>query len=215
MSNSTVICNAEESAFAVPFPGNYVLVLFLLCLSALFSGLTLGLLGLDKMGLQIVIGGEDALAKKYAQAILPVRENGNLLLCTLLLGNVAVNALLSILMADMTSGLVGFLSSTILIVIFGEIIPQASCSRHALFIGYYSLPVVKCFIVLFYVLACPLGYMLDKVLGEDLGKVNLYVDSHQICSLRLWHRISFYVRYYPLQTGTEEDACAARGAWSC
>ena len=86
-TNSTIICAVEASAFAVPFPGNYILVLFLICLSALFSGLTLGLLGLDKMGLQIVIGGEDAVAKMHAQAILPVRENGNLLLCTLLLGN--------------------------------------------------------------------------------------------------------------------------------
>ena len=83
---------------------------------------------------------------------------------------IAVNALLSILMADMTSGLVGFLSSTVLIVIFGEIIPQASCSRHALLIGYYSLPVVKSFILLFYIMAYPMGYILDKVLGEDLGK---------------------------------------------
>jgi len=67
--------------------------------------------------------------------------NGNLLLCTLLLGNVAVNALLSILMADLTGGMTGFLVSTFAIVIFGEIVPQASCSRYPLEIGSLCVPV--------------------------------------------------------------------------
>lgn len=56
-----------------------------------------------------------------------MRADGNLLLCTLLLGNVAVNALLSIVMADLTSGLVGFALATVIITIFGEIIPQVVC----------------------------------------------------------------------------------------
>ena len=41
---------------------------------------------------------------KYARRIFPIRRRGNLLLCTILLGNVSVNALLSILMAGMTEG---------------------------------------------------------------------------------------------------------------
>ncbi len=58
------------------------------------------------------------------QRIAPVRADGNLLLCSLLFGNVAVNVLISILMADLTSGLVGFFASTILIVIVGDVLPQ-------------------------------------------------------------------------------------------
>ena len=104
-------------------------IVLLSCFSALFSGLTLGLLSLDKIGLKIVMSGGDEHLAALAATIAPVRENGNLLLCTLLLGNVAVNAYLSILMAEITSGLAGFLISTAVIVIFGEIIPQASCSR--------------------------------------------------------------------------------------
>lgn len=53
-----------------------------------------------------------------------MRADGNLLLCSLLFGNVAVNVLISILMSDLTSGLVGFFASTILIVIVGDIVPQ-------------------------------------------------------------------------------------------
>jgi metal transporter CNNM len=188
MSNSTLCPELQEAAaISIPVPLNYFIIMFLISLSALFSGLTLGLLGLDKMGLQIVIGGDDLVAAKYAKAILPVRENGNQLLCTLLLGNVSVNSMLSILMADMTSGVVGFLSSTIMIVIFGEIIPQASCSRHALKVGYYSLPVVKFFILVFYFAAYPLGYLLDKLLGDDIGTIHSRTELRKMLELHVKH----------------------------
>ena len=121
---------AEESGWisAVPVAVQILLTILLLCLSALFSGLTLGLMSLDITGLEIVMAGDDPVQAKYAKDIYPVRKKGNLLLCTLLLGNVAVNSLLSIFMASFTSGTVGFLTSTIMIVIFGEILPQALVS---------------------------------------------------------------------------------------
>ena len=194
MSNSScVTCcdgltdDGEASAFALPSPYNFIMIVFLIMLSALFSGLTLGLLGLDKIGLQIVIGGDDPIQAKYAKAILPLRENGNVLLCTLLLGNVAVNALLSILLADMTSGLVGFLASTIIIVLFGEIIPQATCSRYALAIGYRSLPIVKAFVVIFYIFTFPLGAVLDYALGEDIGTIHTGTELRKMLEIHVQH----------------------------
>ena len=42
-----------------------------------------------------------------------------------------VNALLSILLSEIAGGLVGFLASTAVIVVFGEIVPQATCNRCA------------------------------------------------------------------------------------
>jgi metal transporter CNNM len=123
------LCKSDnEWITAIPFVVQIMLIIVLICLSALFSGLTLGLMSLDKTGLEIVMSGDDPKAAAYAKAIYPVRDDGNLLLCTLLLGNVAVNALLSILLAEYAGGIVGFVASTFLIVIFGEILPQAFVS---------------------------------------------------------------------------------------
>lgn len=144
--------------------------IFLLFMSGLFSGLTLGLLGLDPVSLKIVAKGDTTNAK-YAQKVIPIRAKGNLLLCTLLLGNVAVNSALSILLANFAGGLIGFVLSTSFIVIFGEIIPQAACSRYALYIGSKVIHIVRVLIFLIYPLGWPIARILDCVLGDELGLV--------------------------------------------
>ena len=150
---------------------NVILAVFLLLLSGLFSGLTLGLMSLDMVSLEILAEGGDEEEKEYAKKIIPVRAKGNLLLCTLLLGNTMVNALIAILMADLTDGLVGLAVSTLSIVVCGEIVPQAACSRHGLYIGANTVWIVKIFIVLMYIIAWPISLALDYVLGRDIGQV--------------------------------------------
>jgi len=165
---------------------SFIFVGILILMSGLFSGLTLGLLGLDLNGLEIVEGGDDERSREMARVIMPVRANGNLLLCTLLLGNVAVNALLSILMADLTSGLMGFVLSTIIIVIFGEIIPQASCSRYPLEIGSKTVPLVKVIMFFLYPATKPLAWALDRLLGDELGTI--YSSAELIKLMRIHER---------------------------
>jgi hypothetical protein len=95
------ICNASPLD-GFPVWLSVILVVFLLVLSAMFSGLTLGVLGLDLTGLEIVKESGDANNAKYAERIYPIRKNGNQLLCTLTLGSTCVNALVAILMAVRT-----------------------------------------------------------------------------------------------------------------
>lgn len=166
---------------------NFVAIIILVCFSGLFSGLTLGLLGLDLIGLEIVIDGDNEELKACAKKIYPVRQDGNLLLCTLLLGNVAVNALLSILLADLTSGLVGFIASTALIVIFGEIVPQASCSRYALQIGSKAIPIVKVIMIFLYIFAKPISMVLDFWLGEEVGTIHSRYELMKLLQIHVSH----------------------------
>jgi len=168
--NSTACPTTEAEEGGIPVGVQYFLIVILVLFSALFSGLTLGLMTLDPSGLEIVMANsDDPGMARAAKAIYPVRLNGNLLLCTLLLGNVGVNSLLSIFMADLSNGLVGFIVSTGVIVVFGEIIPQAICSRFALQVGEKTIPMVKVIMVLLYPICKPLSMVLNKALGHEIG----------------------------------------------
>ena len=170
-TNCTTAAPVQQNEWiaAIPFAVQIIIIIILIGFSAIFSGLTLGLLSLDLTGLEIVIEGDDPVVAEYARRIYPVRKNGNLLLTTLLLGNVAVNSILSIVMADKTGGIVGFLASTFLIVIFGEILPQAFCSRHGLKIGSATIPLVRVIILLFLPVSYPLASALNCMLGKELA----------------------------------------------
>jgi len=141
----------------------YLLIALLLTLSALFSGLTLGFLGLDKSELE----RKRKLGNEKAEAVYEVRKNNNLLLVTLLVGNVLVNAVLSVLLASFTSGVVAVAFSTFLIVIFGEIIPQAFFAKYALEVGYFFVPIVRFLLIVFYPIAFPIAWILEKVMGKE------------------------------------------------
>ena len=165
------LCVAESNPEIVVDPLSIVIAVVLIGLSGLFSGLTLGLMSLDPQGLKVMIAGGNPAERRQAERILPVREQGNLLLCTLLLGNTLVNAVIAIFLSELTSGLVGTLVTTALILIFGEILPQSVCSRHALAIGAFTLPIVQVFIVLCYPVAYPISVLLDRMLGREISGV--------------------------------------------
>jgi hypothetical protein len=131
----------------------------LLIFSGLFSGLTLGLMSLDIRQLELAIAGGDAEKKKQAEKILPLRRRGNLLLCTLLLGNTLVNSGIAILTASFTGGIVGGIVSTVFILIFGEILPQSVCSRYGLAAGAVVVDLVR--VIIFFLL--PIALPMSKV----------------------------------------------------
>ena len=145
----------------------YLIVAILVILSACFSGLTLGFFSLNLSSLERKVKLGDTRAIK----IYPIRKRGNLLLCTLLIGNVAVNSAAAIFLGEIASGLAAGVIATVLIVIFGEIIPQAFFSRFALTLGAKTIWLVKIFIFLLYPIAYPLSLGLDKLLGDELQTI--------------------------------------------
>uniref|UniRef100_A0A803SYA6 Metal transporter n=1 Tax=Anolis carolinensis TaxID=28377 RepID=A0A803SYA6_ANOCA len=162
----------EEKKFLLPFWLQVIFISLLLGLSGMFSGLNLGLMALDPMELRIVQNCGTEKEKNYAKRIEPVRRQGNYLLCSLLLGNVLVNTTLTILLDDIAgSGLVAVVVSTIGIVIFGEIVPQAICSRHGLAVGANTIFLTKFFMMMTFPASFPVSKLLDCVLGQEIGTV--------------------------------------------
>lgn len=130
----------------------------------MFSGMTLGYFSLDLDTIRRRAKAGD----KRAQAIYPIRKKGNLLLTTLLLGNVTVNTILSIYLGSLVSGVFASILATSLIFLFGEIGPQALFSRHALELGSRLAPVTRVLLVIFYPIAFPVSWTLDKLLGHAI-----------------------------------------------
>jgi len=132
------------------------------------------MVGLDLKDVEMMCEGpfetkEEERMGRLARRVLPLRRRGNLLLCTVTLGNVMVNSGLSILMAEFTGGGIAMVVSTALIVIFGEIVPQAIFSRHAITAGAYLSWIVWITMVLTFVVAFPISAILDKILGEEIS----------------------------------------------
>ncbi|XP_028843853.1 metal transporter CNNM2a [Denticeps clupeoides] len=168
----TTVVVVEAKKFLLPLWLQVTLILLLLSLSGIFSGLNLGLMALDLMELRIVQNCGTDKEKRYARKIEPVRRQGNYLLCTLLLGNVLVNTTLTILLDDLVgSGAVAVVASTVGIVIFGEIVPQAVCSRHGLAIGANTIVLTRLFMIITFPAAFPVSKVLDLILGQEIGTV--------------------------------------------
>ncbi|KAH8244541.1 hypothetical protein KR032_008228, partial [Drosophila birchii] len=148
-----------------------IIIVTCLCFSALFSGLNLGLMAMDRTELKILRNTGTEKEKRYASKIAPVRDQGNYLLCSILLGNVLVNSTFTILLDGLTSGLFAVIFSTLAIVLFGEITPQAVCSRHGLAIGAKTILITKTVMAITAPLSYPVSRILDKLLGEEIGNV--------------------------------------------
>jgi CBS domain containing-hemolysin-like protein len=149
----------------------WILIIFCLMQSAIFSGMTIGVFGLGRLRLEI----EAEANNKEAIKILQIRRDSNFLLTTLLWGNIAVNVLVAQLTGSVLTGASAFLFSTFVITSFGEIAPQAYFSRNALSLGAKLTPLVRFYQLLLYPVAKPTALILDWWLGRE--KLDLFKEQ--------------------------------------
>jgi len=155
-------------------------IILSLAQAALFSGLNLAVFSISKLRLQIEAAG----GNRHARRLLALRSDANLLLTTILWGNVAVNVLLAQLANSVLTGVLAFLFSTVLLTLAGEILPQAYFSRNALRMASLLSPMLRFYRFLLFPLAKPTALMLDRLLGSEKTD---YLTEHALRELITLH----------------------------
>lgn len=160
---------ADGAALWVLFTISMVLVL----LGGAFAGLTIALMGQDSIYLQVISRDPEEPQRKNAKRVFELLQKGkHWVLVTLLLSNVIVNETLPVVLDRcFGGGVAAVVGSTVLIVIFGEILPQSVCVRYGLQIGGYMSKPVLFLMYAMAVVAWPTAKLLDWLLGEDHGTV--------------------------------------------
>ncbi|KAJ7078866.1 hypothetical protein B0H15DRAFT_1000258 [Mycena belliarum] len=164
-------------AFAVLIP---VLVL----MSGVFAGLTLGYMSLDETQLNVLSLSGTPKQREYAKKIMPIRKNGHLLLVTLLLANMVVNETLPIISDPVLGGGVqSVVVSTVLIIIFAEIIPQSLFTRYGLYLGAKGAGFTQGLIYALGIVSWPVAKLLEFTLGSHHGIIYRRAELKELIAM--------------------------------
>ena len=161
-----------------------VIIVGLVGFAGLMAGLTLGLMSLGLVDLEVLIKSGRPQDRIHAAKIFPVVKNQHLLLCTLLIGNSLAMESLPIFLDKLVPPWAAILISVTLILMFGEILPQALCTRYGMTVGATMAPFVRVLLLLFYPIAYPISKVLDWMLGKGhaallrRAELKTFVDFH-------------------------------------
>ncbi|KAL4180590.1 hypothetical protein AMTRI_Chr13g92840 [Amborella trichopoda] len=159
-------------------------IIGLVTFAGLMAGLTLGLMSLGLVDLEVLIKSGQPKDRKNAAKIFPVVKNQHLLLCTLLIGNSLAMEALPIFLDMLVPSWAAILISVTLILMFGEILPQAICSRYGMSVGAIMAPVVRVLLAIFFPVAYPISKILDGLLGKGhavllrRAELKTFMDFH-------------------------------------
>ncbi|XP_024028345.1 DUF21 domain-containing protein At2g14520 isoform X2 [Morus notabilis] len=156
----------EYSCCETGFFIRIVIIIALVLFAGLMSGLTLGLMSLSLVDLEVLAKSGTPTDSSHAEKILPVVRKQHLLLCTLLICNAAAMETLPIFLDNLVTAWGAILLSVTLILLFGEIIPQAVCSRYGLAVGAAVAPFVRVLVCICFPVAYPISKLLDFLLGK-------------------------------------------------
>lgn len=150
-----------------------IAVILLVLVSAICSGLNIAIMALDPAELQ----RKAKLGNKQAQRVLPLRKRTHLTLAAILFTNVGAVTATSLVLDQRLAGLWAGLISTLLIVVFGEIMPQALFSKNALAWTSFFSPLMKLMIAITYIVSKPLQLLLDVLFPK---KSNQLYSRHEL-----------------------------------
>lgn len=138
-------------------------VIVLVGIAAICSGLNVAFMSLNLGELKRKL----KLGNIYAVRLYPLRKNAHLTLAAILLTNVAAASATPLVIDSHLSGLMAGTISTLLLVVFAEIMPQALFTRDALVICGRLSWLLRAMIFITYPLSKPLQLLLDRLFGHQ------------------------------------------------
>ena len=144
------------------------MVAFLTLFAGMMSGLTVGYLSVDQLTMELRENTGTPEEKKASEVILPVLSNRHWLLCTLLLMNSFAMEALPVFLDRVFSRFTAVVISVTLLLIFGEVIPQALCTGpRQVQIAAMAAPMTRFLMIISWPITYWLGKCLDIILGEQ------------------------------------------------
>jgi metal transporter CNNM len=141
-------------------------IAFITIVAGCVSGLTLSLFSIDETYLKVLADGPEGPDKRRAQNVLAVTASPHWLLVTLLLTNAAAIESMPMIIDSILNPIAAICISVVLVLVFGEVIPQALFIRHALPIGsFFSLP-LRCLMWATSPISWTVAKILDAVVGH-------------------------------------------------
>ena len=161
------------------------------------SGLNIALMSLEVADLE----RKAKLGNVDARKVLALRKNSHLSLAAILLTNIAAVSATSLVLESVTGGLIAGVTATLLIVIFGEIVPQAYFAQRALRLTATFSLALRLMIIFTYPVSKPLQLLLDRLfvhktpeletrhelglmITEHLGDTNSELDEDEVEIIR-------------------------------
>ncbi|XP_067857471.1 metal transporter CNNM3 [Heptranchias perlo] len=150
--------------------GQALLVVMLLVFSALFNLLHLSVLWLDPLELHIIHHCGSEREKRSAKSLEPIRKRGNLVLCSLVLGNVLANSALGVLFYQAFDAILPaiFVCAALMFLVC-EILPYTICSRYGFTIASKTTWLTRLFMIVAFPLSLPVALVLDLALRQDIS----------------------------------------------
>lgn len=154
------------------------------------SGLTVGYLSIDDLVLELRSTSGTDEEKEYASKVLPILSNRHWLLVTLLLMNAFAMEALPIFLDKIVPEYLAIVISVSLVLLFGEVIPQAICTGpDQVKIAAYVAPLTRFLMVISSPISYPIAKLLDRLLGEHHKSRFLNNDLKALIELHTFNQL--------------------------
>lgn len=140
---------------------------FVLVWAAIMAGLTTGLMSIDPLKFKLLKQTGTRIEQNQIKKLEPLLKDHHLLLTTIVTANCVAMEALPLVLEEICPKWIGFLFSITLLLIFGEIVPQAICLADPLLYGARFVPLIYFMKIVLYPLAKPVAWILEKLIGHQ------------------------------------------------